>query len=127
MTARTVSPDRITVLKPGEDEQMARLEMLATLLDSQFRIPGTRFRFGVDALLGLLPGVGDTVSVALSSFLIREAHRMGAPMSLKLRMAWNVFLDWVTGLVPLVGDLFDIGFKANRRNLKLLQEHLRRR
>ncbi|MGQ0527679.1 MAG: DUF4112 domain-containing protein [Alphaproteobacteria bacterium] len=99
------------------------LETLADWMDSRFSIPGTNIRFGMDSLLGLVPGLGDTATAFITFYIIREAHRMGVPRQVKVRMGWNMFLDWLIGLIPLVGDLFDIGWKANRRNVALLRKH----
>lgn len=107
-------------------DRMARVEKLAQWLDSRWKVPGTQFRIGVDGILGLLPGVGDTLATLLSGYILYEAHGLGAPWHLKMRMLWNVVIDWFVGLVPLVGDLLDFGWKANQKNAVLLREHLRR-
>ena len=101
-----------------------RLDRLATALDSAWGLPGTRVRFGADALLGLVPGFGDAASLGLSAYLIYEARRLGAPPAMLRRMAINVGIDATFGAVPLVGDAFDVFFKANKRNMALLREHL---
>jgi hypothetical protein len=87
-------------------------------------IPGLRFRIGFDAILGLIPGLGDLLGVLLSSYIVREAARIGAPPSVLVRMAFNVAVEGIVGLVPLVGDVFDAAWKANQRNLALLDAHL---
>lgn len=99
----------------------ARTERLARLLDSQFRVPGTRMRFGVDGVLGLLPGVGDAAGLALSTMVILQAVHLGARGSTVVRMVLNVVLDAVVGAVPLLGSVFDFAFKANNRNVALLR------
>ena len=99
----------------------AQTERLARLLDSQFRVPGTRMRFGVDGLLGLVPGVGDAAGLALSSMVIVQAVRLGARGSTVARMVLNVAIDTVVGAIPLLGSVFDFAFKANNRNVALLQ------
>jgi hypothetical protein len=104
----------------------ARAERLARLLDTAVAIPGTRIRFGLDALIGLVPGIGDAVGLLLGSWFLVEGARTGAPAGTLLRMAGNLALDALAGVVPLFGDLFDIAFKANRRNARLLTEHLDR-
>jgi hypothetical protein len=101
-----------------------RVETVARLLDSAVRVPGTRIRFGADSVVGLIPGIGDLVSVGVSTYLLYEAHRLGAPDRIKNRMAANIAVDAVIGSVPLVGDVFDVFFKANMRNLALLREHI---
>jgi hypothetical protein len=105
------------------DATRRRLAQLAWLLDNSIPLPGTRFRIGLDPLLGLLPGLGDLLGVLLSSYIVREAARLGAPPSVLTRMAFNVALEGLVGLVPLVGDVFDAAWKANQRNLVLLEAH----
>jgi Domain of unknown function (DUF4112) len=102
----------------------ADLEFLTSLLDDRFRVPGTNIRFGIDAIIGLIPGVGDTISATLSSYLIWRAHKMGASKLTLLRMAGNTVLDTVVGSVPVFGDILDVKFRANRRNLELLRRHM---
>ena len=104
-----------------------RLERLAKLLDSEFRVPGTRFRFGVDGLVGLLPGIGDAAGLAISSYIVMEAWRLGAPAPIVMRMIANLVVDTAVGSVPIAGDLFDMAWKANKRNVNLLLGHVRRR
>jgi uncharacterized protein DUF4112 len=106
------------------EEDIRRLESIADLLDSRFRIPGTDIRFGLDALLGLIPGIGDGVSLLPALYLMMEAKKLGASKFLLTRMAMNVGIDWLVGSIPLLGDIFDVGFKANRRNIKLLRDTL---
>jgi hypothetical protein len=101
-----------------------RLNFLAWLLDSSIPLPGTRFTVGLDAVIGLLPVLGDLIGVALSSIIVAEAGRLGAPRPLLLRMAFNVALEAVVGLVPFVGDAFDAGWKANQKNVRLLSAWL---
>ena len=101
-----------------------QIEMLAWILDESIAIPGLNVRMGVDGLLGLVPVVGDFISAALSMYIVACAHSLGAPKSVLLRMSANSAIDFVVGSVPVVGDVFDIGWKANRRNVKLLQAHL---
>lgn len=98
-----------------------RLEVLGWVLDDALRIPGTDRRVGVDPILGLLPGAGDYAGSVLSAWVVLEAAVLGAPASVLLRMLGNVGLELVVGVVPLLGDLFDFGWKANRRNLALLR------
>jgi len=101
-----------------------RLDRLAWLLDSSVRIPGTQVRMGVDSLIGLVPGVGDLAGALLSSWILLQAARLGAPRRLLARMGANVALETLVGAVPLAGDLFDVAFEANRRNVSLLRAAL---
>ncbi|HEX5580450.1 MAG TPA: DUF4112 domain-containing protein [Gemmatimonadaceae bacterium] len=102
------------------DAHDARIRALARLLDSAIRVPGTDIRFGLDPILGLFPGVGDMAAGLLSAYVILLGWRAGAPTSVLLRMLGNVGLDALVGAVPVLGDLFDVGFKANVRNVALL-------
>jgi hypothetical protein len=105
-------------------ERIARLDALATLLDTAFLLPGTNIRFGVDALIGLIPGIGDAVTTLMSLYIVREARELGVPRHVIARMLMNVALDGVVGAVPFLGDAFDVMWRANRRNMALLQRHL---
>ena len=107
-------------------ERIARMDALARLLDTAFVVPGTRIRFGMDGLIGLVPGIGDAVTTALSLFIVYEAHQLGAPRHMLVRMLGNVALDGVLGSVPVAGDVFDVMWKANRRNMRLLLDWLER-
>jgi len=103
-------------------ERVARLDALATLLDTAFILPGTKVRFGLDALIGLVPGIGDAITTTISLYIVHEAHQLGAPSHVILRMLANVALDGFVGAVPVVGDAFDVMWRANRRNVRLLRE-----
>ena len=109
-----------SVEEAGVRETRERLSWLAWLLDSSIPIPGTRLTIGLDALIGLFPFVGDLIGVLLSSFILKEAARLGAPKPVLWRMAFNVGVEGVVGIVPLAGDLFDAAWKANQRNVRLL-------
>lgn len=102
---------------------MARLDALAMLLDSAIRIPGTKIVMGLDALLGLVPVIGDAISGLISSYIIFEARRLGAPRWLIARMAANTTLDTILGSIPILGDVFDLAYKANLKNVNLLKRH----
>lgn len=111
---------------PDRESQMHEaLRRWAVLLDSAFRIPGTRFRFGLDAIIGLIPGIGDIATPTFSALVLIQAVRMRLPLVVQARMVLNAALDMVLGLVPVLGDLVDIGWKANLRNLALLERHAR--
>jgi hypothetical protein len=113
-----------TMNAPTREQRLARIDALSQLLDTAFIIPGTGIRFGLDALIGLVPGIGDAITTAMSLYIVNEARALGAPRLLIARMLVNVALDGVVGVVPLVGDAFDVAFRANRRNLALLRDHL---
>lgn len=100
-----------------------RLDRLAWLLDSAIRLPGG-FRIGVDGIIGLVPGMGDLVGAALSSYLVVEAARLKLPFRLLARMTMNILIELVVGVIPIVGDIFDFAFKANLRNMRILNEYL---
>ena len=101
------------------------LQRWAVLLDSRFRVPGTRIRFGVDALLGLVPGIGDLAAPAFTALLLVQALRLRVPLVVQMRMVLNAAADMLIGLVPLVGDAGDVLWKANLKNVALLERHAR--
>jgi len=101
-----------------------RIYRIARLLDAQFGIPGTRIRFGLDSILGLIPGAGDTVTAIFAGYIILEAYRLGVSRSTIVKMLGNVAIDWIIGSVPILGDIFDVGFKANLRNIALIERDL---
>ena len=111
---------------PARRAVLERLERLSILLDTALVIPGTNIRFGADAVVGLFPGIGDAVTTALAAYFVYEAYRLGAPTHLLARMIANVAFDGVVGAVPLAGDVLDVLFRANRRNVRLLREWLER-
>jgi hypothetical protein len=110
--------------RSGQPGGIAELDRLARLLDSRWRIPGTSVRLGVDAIAGLLPGVGDAASGLVSSYIVLRAMNHGASRGLVARMLGNVLLDTVVGSVPILGSIFDVFYKANNRNISLLRAHL---
>jgi Domain of unknown function (DUF4112) len=103
------------------EQRLARLDALAKLLDVAFILPGTKIRYGIDGLIGLIPIVGDLITTAISLWLVREARALGAPWHITARMLANVAVDGVVGIVPLVGDAFDVMFRANVRNVRMLK------
>jgi hypothetical protein len=105
---------------------LARLKRLARIMDAALAIPGTRIRFGADSALGLIPGAGDAIGLGLSAYALIEALRLGAPPGLIARMIGNVAIDTSLGAIPVAGDIFDLLFKSNARNLKLLLDHFER-
>jgi hypothetical protein len=122
-------------LRPAENpahlRHLRRYAVIARLLDAQFGVPLTRWRFGLDGLLGLIPGVGDFATALVGAYGLVVAYKLGAPASLHARMVINLLLDAGVGTIPIAGDLFDFAFKANIRNERLLtkwlEEEARRR
>lgn len=117
----TAHPTRAPL--PDDDPAVRRVRGLAQLLDNSIPLPGG-FRVGLDAVIGLVPGIGDTAGAVLSAYILAQAARMGVPRSVLLRMAANVGIEAVVGAIPFVGDLFDAGWKANARNVALINTHL---
>jgi hypothetical protein len=119
---------RIEILPPlqGSADELSELEWLVDLMDSRFQIPGTTIRLGLDAILGLVPGIGDGVSALVSAFIFQQLRKHKLPWYTQARMIGNILLDFTLGAVPLVGDLLDIGFKANRANVSLARKHLKK-
>ena len=109
---------------PSEDSRLTRVRTIARALDSAVPIPGTSFRFGLDPILGLVPGLGDLAGAALSGYIILAGIRMGVSRTGVIRMLGNVAVDTFVGSVPIVGDLFDAGWKSNNRNVALIERHM---
>jgi hypothetical protein len=105
-------------------ERLARLDRLARLMDTAFAIPGTKIRLGADAVLGLAPGVGDIIAQAVSAYILYEAHRMGVPKLKLMRMGGNILMDMTFGVVPIAGDVFDVFWRSNLRNMKIVRDHV---
>lgn len=104
--------------------RVKRIRTLARLLDSAFQVPGTNFRFGWDQIVGLVPGVGDVATGLLAAYIVAEAAKLGLPRRTLWRMVANVAIDMAAGAVPFAGDVFDFAFKANKKNLDLVEKHL---
>lgn len=104
------------------EQRFARLDTLARLMDVAFVVPGTKVRYGIDGIIGLVPVVGDLLTTAIALWIVREARALGAPRHLVARMLGNVAIDGVIGIVPFVGDAFDVVFRANMRNIRLLRQ-----
>lgn len=130
-SSRVISIDPAGRVQAVEDVSVQqvreRLRRFAWLLDSSIPVPGTRFTVGVDALLGLFPVLGDVLGMLLSAYIVNEAARLGAPRRLLLRMAANIAIEGIVGVVPFAGDLFDAAWKANQRNVRLLEAWLKRK
>lgn len=104
--------------------RMDRAKKFASWMDDTFAIPGTKIRFGLDSLIGLLPGVGDVATAAAGVWMIVEAVRLRIPLGVLIRMLINLLVDLIGGTIPIVGDLFDLWWKSNRRNADLMQRYL---
>lgn len=105
-------------------QALLRVRRLADLLDSRYRVPGTNIRFGLDAIIGVIPGVGDTITALMGGSIVLEAARLGARRRTIARMLLNLGIDWLVGLVPVLDLILDVAYKANNRNARLLLEEL---
>ena len=114
---------RLRTLTPGQAKRLEGLRKVARLLDSAFVVPGTSYRIGLDPILGLIPGIGDIVSPLFTIGLLWQAHDLGLPRIVQLRMLFNVAIDALVGVIPFAGDLFDFVWKSNDKNLALLELH----
>lgn len=112
-----------TSVQQPQQRGLKQLSHLAKLMDAQFRIPGTGIRFGLDGIIGLIPGAGDLSTFAVSGYMLWIMAQNGASGYVLARMTINILIDTLIGAIPLIGDIFDIAFKANMRNLRLMQEH----
>lgn len=128
MTKPTAIPKtdarRQTLLTEKQTQILRRNQWLAKWFDAKFGIPGTRFQFGIESLIGLIPGVGDYLGALMSAAIVADAARAGVSKPVLGRMVGNVLLEMLVGVIPIVGDIFDIWFKANIRNTNLLQQEL---
>ncbi len=109
--------------KKNETTALAGMDSLAKLMDAQFKIPGTNIRFGLDALIGLVPGAGDFATFLVSGYMMLTLAKNGASGFVLARMALNVIIDSLIGAIPILGDIFDVAFRANTRNMQLMHEH----
>jgi hypothetical protein len=114
---------RLRQLTPGQAQRVATLRRVARLLDSAMQVPGTSFRFGLDPILGLVPGIGDLVSPLFTLGIIWQARDLGVPRVVLMRMIVNVAIDTLVGIIPIAGDLFDFAWKSNDMNMALLERH----
>jgi len=119
-------PPRARTGRAYSQADLDSLDRLARLLDGQWRIPGTSIRFGLDAMVGLVPGIGDAATGVVSTYIVYRAWRMGVPLGLLALMAVNIGLDTVLGSIPVAGSVFDVFFRANQRNMWLLRRHFAR-
>ena len=104
-------------------QRLKRLDLIARLMDTAVRVPGTNIRFGADSILGLVPGLGDVAAALVALAIVNEARRLGVPNQKLFRMLYNIGLDTLLGTMPVLGDIFDIYFKSNRRNVQLILSH----
>ncbi len=111
-------------MKPDIETKVRAVESLARLMDSQFPLPGTKLNIGLDAIIGLIPGIGDTISLSIAGYIIMQSARLGVGSRIIIQMIINIFIDWLIGLIPIIGDFFDIGWKGNLKNAALLREHI---
>jgi uncharacterized protein DUF4112 len=114
---------RLRSLSPGQQQRITALRHAARLLDSAYQVPGTSYRFGLDPIVGLVPGLGDLISPLFTIALLWQSHDLRLPRIVQLRMLFNVVIDTVIGIVPVAGDLFDFAWKANDMNMALLERH----
>lgn len=114
---------RLRQLTPGQTQRLEALRGISRLLDSQFLLPGTSYRFGLDPILGLIPGIGDLVSPLFTIGILWQARDLALPRVVQLRMIFNVAIDTLLGIVPLLGDLFDFAWKSNDMNLAMLEKY----
>lgn len=126
MTASATRFDASFLTGETVEDTRARLELIARLLDSVVRIPGINVRIGADAVLNIIPGLGVLTSKCISAYLVWEARRLGVPTWLLLKMAGNIGIDFLIGVVPVVGWVGDVFYRANLKNMTLLREHLDR-
>jgi hypothetical protein len=123
LTAKKPPVTRLRRLSAAQEQRLELIRRVSQLLDSAMVVPGTSFRFGLDPILGLLPGLGDLVSPLFTIGVIWQARDLGIPRVVQLRMIFNVAIDTLLGMVPLAGDLFDFAWKSNIMNLALLERH----
>lgn len=116
--------DALKSTGPTRADSIARMDAVAHLLDTAFRIPGTNQRIGIDAFIGLVPGIGDAVTTLLSTYVIWEAKQLGVPRRVLARMMINLGIHATVGTIPVFGDAFDAFFRVNRRNMRILRKHL---
>lgn len=108
----------------ADEKKLEEVRSLSRLLDSKFRLPGTQFSFGIDPIIGLIPGIGDLIGFGLSGYIVLKARRLGASGMVMVRMLLNIAIDMIIGAIPLLGSIFDFAFKANNKNVKLLEKHI---
>ncbi len=115
--------NEISTATSAKQRGLKKLNYLAKLMDAQFRVPGTDIRFGLDGIIGLIPGAGDLSTFAVSGYMLWVMANNGASGVVLARMTFNILIDAIVGSIPIIGDLFDVAFKANMRNMRLMQQH----
>lgn len=126
MTSKTASGDTdlsdpLLERHARERSRLNHIENLAQTMDAAFTIPGTSIPLGVDTIVGLIPGIGDTLSLGIAGYIVQQASTLGAKKRHVGRMLVNIFIDWLIGLIPLIGDIFDIGWRGNLRNARIIR------
>lgn len=114
------------IYDPEHETRLQRILFIALMMDDVITLPGTNIRLGWDSIIGLVPGIGDAATAAISTWLVYEARQLGIPKWKLARMLGNIGLDTVVGVVPFLGDIFDVAFKANRKNAKIVRDHFGR-
>lgn len=117
-----INSENITI----NDQAIEVLQLVAHLMDRAFTIPGTKIQVGIDSIIGLLPIIGDTVSAAISWYIYSFAKKAGVPLHLRMRMLFNIFIDWLIGIIPFFGDIFDVAWKANTKNVEIISRYYQR-
>lgn len=120
----TRTPTRPTILNAREIADTRDIEQVARWLDTRWTLPGTTWRFGLDTVIGLVPGVGDGITAVMGAYIIVRARELGAPGHVQARMIGNLVVDSLVGAIPLVGDIFDFAYRSNAKNVQLLLRHL---
>ncbi len=109
--------------RPDYESTVESVEALANLMDSQFKLPGLPVNLGLDTIIGLVPGIGDTIGLGVAGYIVMRGAQMGVPKHKLSVMGFNIGVDWLIGCVPVIGDLFDVGWKANNRNAQIIRQH----
>lgn len=124
---KQVELDALEARQAQEWKTLQEITSLAKTMDAQFAIPGTPIKVGLDSIVGLIPGIGDTISLGVAGYIVLRAQRMGIGSRHLGLMGFNIFVDWLIGLIPIIGDLFDIGWRGNLRNAAILHEQLEKK
>ena len=109
--------------KDAFETRVQQIESLAKLMDSQFPLPGTKLNVGIDTIIGLIPGIGDTLSLSIAGYIVYQSSQLGIGPQRLMQMIINIFIDWLIGLIPIIGDFFDIGWKGNLKNAAILRDY----